>query len=333
MSSGGTSALQAAIEWNKAGHAVCMAAVVSCWGSAPRPAGSWLAVREDGLFAGSVSGGCIEGDVITRAADVLASGKPAIEEYGVADAKAWEVGLACGGRISIWLAPLAGNLLSALQALTDKKQVRILACNMASGGARLIDANAAEQDSITRAAQQAAQQGHSFAGEIDGVKWFFRPFFPPLRLVVAGAVHIAEPLAAMAALAGYEVLVSDPRAAFANAARFAENENIRLSNGWPDKDLAAFVPDSRTAFTALTHDPKIDDPALAAALASPCFYVGALGSKKTHAARVERLQAQGVAAEDIKRIHAPIGLPLGGRAPAEIALAILAQMTSALHQK
>jgi xanthine dehydrogenase accessory factor len=158
---------------------------------------------------------------------------------------------------------------------------------------------------------------------------FLNVFNPPLRMLVVGAVHIAQALAPMASLAGYEVAIVDPRRAFASAERFP---NVSLSHDWPDEAMAKFKPDLRSAVVALTHDPKLDDPALAAALASEAFYIGALGSKKTHAARLERLRARGVPERELGRIYGPIGLEIGAQSPAEIAIAILAQATVQLRQ-
>ncbi len=157
---------------------------------------------------------------------------------------------------------------------------------------------------------------------------FAAVFNPPLRLVVVGAVHIAQLLAPMAELAGYEVTLIDPRQAWASPERFP---GLTLVDDWPDEALARLAPDSRTAVVTLTHDPKLDDPALLAALNSEAFYLGALGSRRTHAKRLERLRDQGCEEAALERIHGPIGLPLGGRSPAEIAIAVLAQMTQVLH--
>lgn len=157
---------------------------------------------------------------------------------------------------------------------------------------------------------------------------FAAVFNPPLRLAVVGAVHIAQLLAPMAGLAGYEVTLIDPRQAWASPERFP---GLTLVDDWPDEALAKLVPDSRTAVVTLTHDPKLDDPALVAALNSEAFYLGALGSRRTHAKRLERLRTQGCEEAALARIHGPIGLPLGGRSPAEIAIAVLAQMTQVLH--
>lgn len=161
-------------------------------------------------------------------------------------------------------------------------------------------------------------------------RMFLNPFNPPLRLIVTGAVHIAQALAPMAKAAGYRVTVIDPRGAFATRERFPAGTG--LVEDWPDEVLAASPPDARTAVVTLTHDPKIDDVALACALRSPAFFIGALGSRKTHAARRERLAAQGFDEATLARIHAPVGLPIGARSPVEIAIAILAQMTHVLRR-
>lgn len=162
----------------------------------------------------------------------------------------------------------------------------------------------------------------------DGAEWFLNAFNPPLRLIVVGAVHIAQPLARIAAIAGYDVTVVDPRTAFASADRFP---GVTLRTDWPDEAMTELAPDARTAVVTLTHDPKLDDPALKAALASPCFYIGALGSRKTHGSRLERLRAAGFGDEGLARIHGPVGLSIGAKSPAEIAISIMAQITETLR--
>jgi len=158
---------------------------------------------------------------------------------------------------------------------------------------------------------------------------FVHVYNPPLRLLVVGAVHISQALVPMAQLAGYEVIVVDPRKAWANEERFP---SVRLIDDWPDAAMTALAPDHRSAVVVLTHDPKLDDPALGVALRSPAFYVGALGSRKTHAKRLERLSAEGLGDEELARIHAPVGLALGAKSPAEIAISIMAQITQVLHR-
>ena len=173
---------------------------------------------------------------------------------------------------------------------------------------------------------QASDRGRVVEGP-DG-EWFLNPFNPPLRLLLVGAVHIAQPLARMGALSGYDVTVVDPRTSFASEERFPD---VHLVTDWPDEALAAFAPDARTAIVTLTHDPKLDDPALQGALRSPAFYIGALGSKKTHAARTARLTEAGFSDNEIARIHGPVGLSIGAKSPAEIAISIMAEITETLR--
>ncbi len=185
-------------------------------------------------------------------------------------------------------------------------------------------------DGLRAAALAAGETGLGRSVDADGRSLFIQPFNPPLRLIVIGAVHIAQALAPMAALAGYDVTVIDPRRAFASDLRFPA---IALRTDWPDEALAALAPDRRTALVTLTHDPKLDDPALEAALRSDCFYVAALGSRKTHAARLDRLRALGHGEAALARINGPAGLPIGALTPAEIAVSILAQMTETLRRR
>jgi xanthine dehydrogenase accessory factor len=192
---------------------------------------------------------------------------------------------------------------------------------------RLIDPFV-DESPLGLAARAAARADSSGEVEIEGRVWFLEVHNPPLELMLVGAVHIAQPLAAMARLAGYGVAVIDPRSAFATEDRFP---GVRLHPQWPDEFFAKTPLGARSALVVLAHDPKIDDPALEAALSSPAFYIGALGSKKTHAARLERLAGRGFAPEALARIRGPVGLSIGSRSPAEIALSILAQMTQTLR--
>ena len=216
---------------------------------------------------------------------------------------------------------------SVLEAITrDGTRPWVRALDRA-GEERLIDPSK-DESPLGLAARAAARADTSGEVEIEGQTWFLEVHNPPLELVLVGAVHIAQPLAAMAAMAGYAVRVIDPRTAFATEARFP---GVTLSHDWPDQALAKALPGPRSALVVLAHDPKIDDPALEAALASEAFYVGALGSKKTHAARLERLKMKGFSPQQLARIQGPVGLAIGARSPAEIALSILAQMTQTLR--
>lgn len=206
----------------------------------------------------------------------------------------------------------------------------VIATRLDNAETRLIRLPSGEDDPLARAAEDAAARDTSQRVEIDGVAWFLNVFNSPPRLYIVGAVHIAQPLSRMAALAGFSVVVIDPRTAFATGERFPD---LHLVTAWPDEALADLPLDRRTAVVTLTHDPKLDDPALAAALGAPCVYVGALGSRKTHAARAERLKARGFTDADIARIHGPVGLDIGAVAPAEIAVSIMAELIAVLRGK
>jgi xanthine dehydrogenase accessory factor len=219
------------------------------------------------------------------------------------------------------------ELLKALNVARRSRLPVVRAVELSSGDEQLINPHA-DKSAIGRAAAEAARADQSRSLEIDGRTWFLTVYNPPLDLVIVGAVHIAQPLSRMAQLAGYGVRVIDPRTAFATADRFPD---VAISHEWPDAALANAPLGSRSAIVALTHDPKVDDPALVAALRSNCFYIGALGSKKTQAARRERLAQHGFTEDELDRIHGPIGLAIGARSPAEIAVAILAQMTQQLR--
>ncbi len=315
---------EAALAWHRAGPGAALATVVETWGSAPRQAGSQLAVSGSGEMMGSVSGGCVEGAVVGEALEALADGKPRLLTYGVTDETAFAVGLACGGRIQVLVDPVGPVLTEALlQALVtsraERRSVAMLA-NVATGERRM-----GGSDGHLSAAVAERMRADKSGMEGD---WFVAVHNAPLRLVVVGAVHIAQPLLQMARLAGYDAVLVDPRAAFGAAARFPGEV---ILDDWPDAALTGFGLDGRTAVVTLTHDPKLDDPAIRVALASDVFYLGCLGSKRTHAGRVERLTGAGFAAADIARIHAPVGLDIGAKTPAEIAVSILAQITQRLR--
>jgi len=302
--------------WRRSGVGVAIASVVETFGSAPRPLGAHLVVDESGRFVGSVSAGCVEGDVIAAALDVIADGAPRLLEFGVADEVAWRAGLSCGGRIALFVERLdeAGlELLAASNRLSAARRAHAILTPLDGGAARLIE----------RDDELAAHGGHSriLAGE--GRRRFVEVRLPTPRLIVIGAVHVAQALAPMARIAGYEVTVVDPRGAYATAERFPD---ARLDPRWPDEALPSIGLDSATAVVVLTHDPKLDDPALRAALEADCFYIGALGSRATKARRAERLLAAGVAREKLARVHAPIGLDIGALSPADIAISTLAEI-------
>ena len=313
-----------ALAWHRAGKGAALATVVETWGSAPRPVGSQLAISGSGDIMGSVSGGCVEGAVVAEALDALADGTPRLLTFGVSDETAFSVGLACGGTIRVLVDPvgpgLSETLLADLVAARAARRPVALLTHLETWAHRLTE------DLWDPAVQDRFRSDRSGVEE-DG--WFAAIHNPPLRLIVVGAVHIAQPLLQMARLCGYDPTLIDPRDAFGSAARFPGEAIV---NDWPDEALAALAPDARTAVVTLTHDPKLDDPAIRVALGSPAFYLGCLGSTRTHAKRLDRLRAEGVAEDAIARIHAPVGLNIGAKSPAEIAVSILAQITQALRQ-
>lgn len=319
---------EAALDWLRAGRRVALATVVETWGSAPRQRGAQLAISDTAEMAGSVSGGCVEGAVVAEALEALEDGRPRMLTFGVSDDEAFAVGLACGGTIRVMVEPVGvgqGPGRAELEALVAARAARrplAFAVNPGDWTRRLVTG---PEDPLWPDAAEALRSDRSgFAGE-----WFLGVHNPPLRMAVVGAVHIAQSLVPMARLAGYDVAVIDPREAFASPARFP---GTRLIHDWPDAALAGFGLDTRTAVVTLTHDPKLDDPAIASALRAPVFYLGCLGSTRTHGRRVERLAAAGFTPSDLARIHAPIGADIGARSPAEIAIAILAQVTERLRR-
>ncbi len=327
--------LRTASDWRKAGKGVALATVVATWGSSPRPTGSQLVADDQGNFQGSVSGGCVEGAVIAEAQAAIKDGKARLLKFGISNEQAWDVGLACGGNVEILVTAVNGHepmLNATLEAATAKKPFAI-ATDIATGAQTLLPAAPAKAELTLSVDAQAEaikvlSREKSAPIEAGGQRVFVNVIAPPRRLAIVGAVHISQQLVPMAAMAGYEIIVIDPRSAFGSEFRFP---GVTLSNDWPDEALAAFKPDARTAIITLTHDPKLDDPALAAALRSDAFFVGALGSRKTHASRLARLKEQGFSDADVARIHGPVGLNIGAVSPAEIAISVLAQMTQVLH--
>lgn len=324
---------ETALAWVSAGKKAALATVIETWGSAPRQPGALLAISEAGELAGSVSGGCVEGAVAVEAIEAMEDGTCRMLEYGVSDEDAFAVGLACGGTIRIRVEPVGigeGLPLATLRALVEAREGRartVLASDFATGERRLLAL--CDGDALTEMARRAADADRSGYAEVDGQNWFLAVHNPPLRMAIIGAAHIAQPLTIMARLTGFDVTVIDPRESFSSETRFPDTA---LSRDWPDVALAAHGVDARTAIVCLSHDPKLDDPALGLALRSEAFYIGALGSKKTTAKRAERLREAGFDAAAIARIDAPIGLPIGSKSPAEIAVSVMARIIEALRK-
>jgi xanthine dehydrogenase accessory factor len=297
--------LAAAAQWR--GEAMALATVIETWRSAPCPVGTHLLVREGGDFVGSVSGGCVEGDILTLASEVIAGAPAQSRRYGIADAAAWEVGIPCGGEISVLVQPVRGGGFAP--ALFDQ-----IVAAQAAGETLLIGTD--------------LETGFSRVVAARGDAGFVNIYAPPKRLLIIGAVEIAASLARIADQLGMAVTLIDPRAHFLTTARFP---GIALDDCWPDVAVAALAPDTRTAVVTLSHDPKIDDPALIAALASPAAYIGALGSRASHAARRRRLIEAGVNEAALARIEGPAGVAINSVNAPEIALSIAASVVRSFN--
>ena len=292
--------------WNDSPMA--LATVIETWGSAPRPIGSHMLLRADGSFEGSVSGGCVESETLAICANVMRSGRAELNRYGVADRDAWKVGLPCGGTIGVLVQRVG----------TDGFPLEI--------GAEVRVA-AAERRPVVVATD--LETGRSWlAGDLVGSPLFVNRYAPPFRLLVVGAVQIAQTLTCLAATLGFEVTVIDPRPRFLTTERFP---GVQLDERWPDEAIAAARPDPSTAVVTLSHDIKLDDPALLAAMAAPTGYIAALGSTRSHAARRERLLVAGATSEAIDRVEGPAGVPINAVGAAEIALSIASGIVRALR--
>jgi xanthine dehydrogenase accessory factor len=346
--------LETLAAWRSDGLDVGRAVVVRTFGSAPRPEGAVLLAAADGRIAGSVSGGCVEGAAYEEIERARRDGVSRVIRYGISDEQAWDVGLACGGTIDVLVEASVRPEIAA--AGTDVERGRAVVTTLPAdspgpdfgphepglgepaGPVLVVGAdgslsgslgNPAIDAELVRAALAALANGTSGTVELAGRSLFIEVYPVRPRLIVVGAVQVAIPLVAMAHELGFETVVVDGRPAFATAERFPTVD--RLVVGWPD-DVADEIGLGPTdAVAVLSHDVKFDEPAIVEALRRGCRYVGAVGSRKTQADRRARLLAAGVTAEDLARLHGPIGLDLGGRAPAETALAILAEIVADRH--
>jgi xanthine dehydrogenase accessory factor len=295
-------------QWTRDGEEVAIATVVETWGSSPRPLGSKMLVTRSGKMAGSVSNGCIEGAVFDEAQKVLKSGEPRLAAFGVADDVAFEVGLACGGHIEVFIQPL-NSAHEELISMLNRNEAATLRTNLVTG-----ETHAAH--GLRPGTELARREGD----------FFFEPLRRPAHLVVIGAIHIAIPLHRLAKLMGYRVTVIDARAKFVTKERFPDADELIVA--WPDEAMAKIAIDPSTYIVILTHDPKFDLPALRSVLGKGAGYIGAIGSRKTNEKRFAALRKEGFSEDDIAEIHGPIGLDLGSRGAEETALGILAEITA-----
>lgn len=320
---------------------MALATVVQTWGSAPRRPGSKMVVTADGQFSGSVSGGCVENAVIEAALDVIKTDRARLLHFGVADEIAWDVGLACGGSIDIFVQPLDTSFFPALRAAWTEETHSVHA-TVIRGSEHILGREVLiREDGIvagtlgnhrhrkvvelaTEILLHGKSQRHMFDEETE---LFLELISPPVTLIAVGGVHITVALMSLAKTMGFRTVVIDPRSVWANEQRFSNID--QLIQAWPQEAFRQLKITRSTALAMLTHDPKLDDPALKIALSSPAFYVGALGSKTTNAKRRERLLNAGLTEEQLSRLHAPIGLDIGAETPEEIALSIMSQVVNA----
>ena len=333
--------------WTAEGKPFAIARVIRTWGSAPRGVGSAMLVAPEMAVAGSVSGGCIEGEVIEAAIKVIETGKPRRLDFGVSDELAWSVGLSCGGQVSVWVALFPLFSADSTERLAGKQLLEALQSNQPVVWVTRMEPEAPEQylffpessepqapelpAPLVASAREAYRKRESGLQEIGGHLYFFHVLPRRARLIVVGAGHITIPLVQMARILDFEVFIIDPRQVFASPDRFPTPPDHLISR-WPQEVLPNLKPDEDTYTVLLTHDPKIDDPALHLLLRSPVAYIGALGSRKTHQKRIQRLEAAGFSRETIERIHGPAGLDIHAQTPEEIALSILAQIVQVRHQ-
>jgi xanthine dehydrogenase accessory factor len=306
MNSTDLSVLKSAVEWLQSGQSVAIATVVQTWGSAPRPVGSWLAIRADGQVAGSVSGGCVEDDLIRRVqTEILTRNTPEMVVYGVTQQEAARFGLPCGGTLRLLVEPKPE--LAVLKKLLENistHQITRRSVNLSTGKSTLTFGDRSDEFVCTEQEMQTTY----------GPRW---------RMVIIGAGQLSLYTADFALASDLEVIVIDPREEYAEG---LNRTDITFSKGMPDDVLLEIGVDAHTAVVALTHDPKLDDMALMEALKSPAFYVGALGSRKNTQKRKERLLEFDVSQEQVEKLHGPVGLYIGALTPPEIAISILAEV-------
>ena len=306
MNSTDLSVLQSAVSWLQAGHPVAIATIVQTWGSAPRPVGSWLAIRQDGQVAGSVSGGCVEDDLISRVqSEILTRSTPEMVVYGVSQEEAARFGLPCGGTLRLLVEPKPElAVLEKLLHQISSHQITRRTVNIATGKSTLDNGTRLDEFFCSDTEMRTTY----------GPRW---------RMVIIGAGQLSLYTADFALASDFEVIVIDPREEYAEG---LNRNDINFIKGMPDDVLLEIGVDAHTAVVALTHDPKLDDMALMEALKSPAFYVGALGSRKNTQKRKERLLEFDVSQEQVERLHGPVGLYIGALTPPEIAVSILAEV-------
>lgn len=304
--------LQCAVDWLARAHRFALVTVVKTWGSSPRPVGSLMLMRDDGHTCGSVSGGCVEEDLVARYCDGQLGGcLPTLIDYGIDRVQASRLGLPCGGRLELLVEQ--PDSATQFQVLLDKITGNQLA-------ARRVCLNTGEVSLHTAAAGDTFNYNTAYVDKVFGPSW---------SMLLIGVNHLSQYVAQLARMLGYRVIICDPRDGYEQCNAI---ENVERVRSMPDDAVRAYSTHPRNVVIALTHDPKLDDMALLEALASKAFYVGAIGSKQNSDKRRQRLKMLGVSAQQLQRLHAPVGLPIGSHSPPEIAVSILAEITALRHQ-
>ena len=327
--------------WLADNETVGLATVIQTWGSAPRKAGGKMAITPGGKISGSVSGGCVEGAVFEQAVESINRQQGKLLHFGVADETAWEVGLACGGNIRVFVEMLDHEIYAAIHEIIEQDRFGSMGTIVTSPDDSLVGTKfVTDKDGLiagqshSEAAEKALdvmKSGKSQMVELaDGSELFVEVYLPAPQLIMVGGVHIAVALTQMAKILGYQTIVVDPRRGFGNDERFPNVD--KLIQKWPKSAFKEIKINENTAVALLTHDPKIDDPALHEVLNSAAFYIGALGSRKTHGKRVNRLLEAGYSQEQIDKIFGPIGLSINAQNPEEIALSVLAEIVKARRE-
>jgi xanthine dehydrogenase accessory factor len=333
--------------WRLENDNLAITTVVETWGSAPRPVGSKMVTTQSGGIAGSVSAGCVEGAVIEESAEVMISGLPRMVEFGVADETAWDVGLACGGKMKVFIEPgfsvdsiydvVKENLTSSKPFLTityldGAEQFKNKKLLVEPGGKQVgnLVLPQGKEEILNKALNFLKNEKSGTLIAPDGSTIFIDVQPVPPKMIIIGAVHLSVPLITIANTLGFKTILVDPRQAFASRERFPHVD--QLIQTWPDEAMEDLKLDKSSYVVVLTHDPKLDDPALISALKSDARYIGALGSRRTNQKRFERLRVAGLADDQLTRLHAPIGLDLGGRSSNEIAISIMAEIVKVRNE-
>ncbi len=310
-------------QWLNNKKEVAIANVIETWGSSPRPVGSIMAINNDHDIIGSVSGGCVESFVFGKALEIIKHNNVATLEFGVTNSKAWEVGLTCGGKIKVFLEKVSHKDLDLINKINDiftKNEIMVIATRLNDGKRDIFD-----NFSKKKSKHKLKINFNTIKSGIklfENQEWFIKVFQNSTKIIIIGAVHIAEPLINFANHLAYEVILVDPRSTF-NEKKF---NNIKIFKDWPDEALQKVIIDKNTAIITLTHDPKLDDPALEYSLTTDAFYIGCLGSKKTHNSRILRLKRKGISEQQLKKLNGPVGISIGAKTPTEIAISIISQI-------